>query len=136
VNIRQRNYLTAAVMAGVFVVLVGAFFIRAEGALEATTAFLSRWFFAIFCTIFSLAQVRVYGMRRRRQARVASHVPSGAFGLFTVLWLVMAIAAIVYGVTGVDGWWEIAAWAVLVVVICVQLIVLGGLEEKAKRESS
>jgi hypothetical protein len=131
VDIRQRNYLTAAVMAGIIVVLVGAFFIRAEGALEGTTAFLSRWFFAIFCAIFALAQLRVYVMRRRQEARVASHVPSGAFGLFTALWVVLAIAATVYGVTGVNGWWEIAAWAVLVVVICVQLIVLGGLERKA-----
>jgi hypothetical protein len=48
---------------------------------------------------------------------------------------VLALAAIVYGVLGLEGWWEIAGWATLVLVICVQLIVLGKLMGDTKLEA-
>lgn len=102
-----------------------------EGMVAVVLAFARRWFFAIFSTAFALVQFRVYLVRRRQEALLASHVPVSAFGLFTALWFVLAIAAIAYGVLQPDGWWEAAGWVTLGVVISVQLIVLGGLEQRS-----
>jgi hypothetical protein len=132
---RRTTYITIAVIAAVFTVLAATFLVHADRALEATTGFLSHWFFAIFCVLFALTQARVYLTRRRQQARLANHVPTSAFGFFTALWCVLALAAIVYGVLGLEGWWEIAGWATLVLVICVQLIVLGKLMGDTKLEA-
>jgi hypothetical protein len=124
---RQQKSLPYIVVFVVIAVVALGFLLPTSGALEPMEVFLRRWFFAIFCTLYALAQARVYRMRRRQQARVAGHVSVFTFGFFTALWLVLAVAAIVYGIVGPGGWWETAAWVTVGLVICIQLIVLGRL---------
>lgn len=122
--------LTIIVIAAVILALVLAIVWRRGGAPEEMTDLMGRWFFAVFCTVYALAQLRVYVLRRRRAARVAADVPLSAFGFFTGLWFVLALAAIVYGIRGGGGWWETFGWVTIVAVICVQLLVLGGLARR------
>lgn len=123
--------LTVAVIAAVIVGLVLAVIWRTGGALDPAVDFLGRWFFAVFCTVYALTQLRVYVLRRKREARVAAGVPTSVFGYFTALWFVLAAAAVVYGIRGGDGWWETAAWVTIVALICIQLFVLGRLVHRA-----
>ncbi len=123
--------LTIAVLAAVVIGLVLAIVWRTGGALDGAVEFLGRWFFAVFCLVYALAQLRVYVRRRKREARLATGVPLSAFGYFTALWFALALAAIVYGIRGGDGWRETAAWVTIVVVICVQQFVLGRLVRRA-----
>jgi hypothetical protein len=122
--------LTIGVIAAVILALVLAIVWRRGGALEGMTDFLSRWFFAAFCTVYALAQLRVFVLRKKREARLAAEVPLSVFGFFMVLWFVLALAATFYGVRGGDGWWETFGWVTIVAVICVQLLVLGGLARR------
>lgn len=122
--------LTILVIAAVILALVLAIVWRRGGAAEGMTDLLSRWFFAVFCTVYALAQLRVYVLRKRRAARVAADVPLSVFGFFMGLWFALAMAAIVYGIQGGDGWWETFGWVTIVAVICVQLLVLGGLTRR------
>ncbi|MGD8698295.1 MAG: hypothetical protein PVJ43_03330 [Gemmatimonadales bacterium] len=123
--------VTIAVIAAVIAGLVMAVVWRTGGALDTAVDFLGRWFFAVFCTVYALTQLRVYILRRKQEARVAAGVPPSAFGYFTVLWFVLAAAAVVYGIRGGGGWWETAAWVTIVAVICIQLFVLGRLIHRA-----
>lgn len=104
----------------------------ATGFLDAVSGFVSRWFFTVFCTVFAVAQARVYVARRRREARLARHVPASLFALFTALWAVLAVAGLVYGIVEPGRSWEVAGWITITVVICVQLFVLGGLERRLR----
>ncbi len=115
--------------------LVLAVFIPVSGAWEAVTAFLVRWFFAVFCALYAVVQGRVYFMLRRRKVsdRAAEGVPVGAHGLFTIVWSVFAVAAVVYGVVGLDGWLETAGWIAIGSMICIQLLVLGRLDPRIGR---
>lgn len=124
--------LTVAVIAAVIIGLVVAIIWRTGGALDGAIEFLGRWFFAVFCTVYAVTQLRVYVLRRKREARLASGVPLSAFGYFTALWFALAVAATVYGIRGGDGWREAAAWVTIVVVICVQQFVLGRLIQRAE----
>ncbi len=131
---RRQISLTILVIAAVIVGLVLAIVWRTSGALDGAVEFLSRWFFAVFCTLYALAQLRVCVVRCRREARLASGIPLSAFAFFTALWFVLAAAAIVYGLQGGDGWMETAAWVTIVGVICVQLVVLGRFAQRASTE--
>ena len=124
---RQQKSLPYIVVFVVIAIVVLGFLVPTSGALGPMEAFLRRWFFAIFCTLYALAQARVYRMRRRQQARVAVHMRVFTFAFFMALWFVLAVAAVVYGIVGPRGWWETAAWVTVGLVICVQLIVLGRL---------
>lgn len=104
------------------------------GVVEAVAGFVTRWFFAAFCVVFAVAQIRVYTTRRRREARVARYVPAAPFAFFTVLWILLAVAGIVYGVIEPRGYWEIAGWITIALVIIVQLFVLGGIERHTRSE--
>lgn len=134
VDKRRQLSLTIVVIAAVILGLVLAIVWRMSGTLEGAVEFLSRWFFAVFCTLYALAQLRVCLVRRRHEARVATGVPLSTFGFFTALWFVLALAAIVYGVQGGDGWLETAAWVTIVVVICVQQFVLGRLIKRTQTQ--
>lgn len=127
VDKRKQTSLTVIVLVATIGALALALLIPASGALDAAVGFLSRWFFAIFCTLYAFTQARVYVIRRRHQARMASYVSTSVFGFFAALWFALAVAAVVFGVLHLEGWWEVAAWATIVVVICVQLFVLGQL---------
>lgn len=129
---KRQVLLTLLIITAVIAGLALAIIVPAGVGLDAAVDFLSRWFFAFFCTLFALVQARVYQIRRRHAARLAREIPAGAFGLFTLLWLVLAVAAVVYGILDLEGWWEVAAWATVVVVICVQLLVLGGLQRRSE----
>lgn len=129
----RRVSLTVIVIAAVVIGLVLAIVWRRGGTLDGSVEFLSRWFFAVFCTAYALAQLRVFFLRKNREARLAAGVPLAVFGFFMVVWFVLAAAAIVYGFQGGDGWWETGAWVTIVAVICVQLLVLGGLAQRADR---
>jgi hypothetical protein len=124
--------LKIAVIAAVIVGLVLAIVWRTGGALDVAIEFLGRWFFTIFCTVYAIAQLRVYVLRRKREARLATGVPLSAFGFFTALWFALALAAFVYGIRGGDGWRETAAWVTIVAVICIQQFVLGRLVRRAE----
>lgn len=102
------------------------------GFLDAVSGFVSRWFFTAFCTVFAVAQARVYVARRRREARLARHVPASPFALFTALWAVLAVVGLIYGIVEPGRSWEVAGWITITVVICVQLFVLGGLEQRLR----
>ena len=123
--------LTIAVIAAVVIGLVLAIVWRTGGAIDVAVEFLGRWFFAIFCTVYAVAQLRVYVLRRKHEARLATGVPLSAFGFFTVLWFALALAAVLYGIHGGDGWRETAAWVTIVAVICIQQFVLGRLVHRA-----
>jgi len=127
VSRQQQKSLPYIVVLVVIAIVVLGLLLPTSGALEPVEVFLRRWFFAIFCTLYALAQARVYRMRRRQQARVAVHMRVFTFGFFMALWFVLAAAAVVFGIVGPGGWWETAAWVTVGLVICVQLIVLGRL---------
>jgi hypothetical protein len=127
----RQLYLTIAVIAAVIIGLVAAIVWRTGGALDGAVEFLGRWFFAVFCTVYALAQMRVYVLRRKHGARLATGVPLSAFGYFMALWFALALAATVYAIMGGDGWRETAAWVTIVIVICVQQFVLGRLVRRS-----
>jgi small-conductance mechanosensitive channel len=127
VDKRKQTSITVIVLVATIGAFALALLIPASGALDAAVGFLSRWFFAIFCTLYAFTQARVYVIRRRHQARMASYLSTSVFGFFAALWFTLAIAAVAFGFLRLEGWWEVAAWATIVVVICVQLFVLGRL---------
>ncbi len=133
-NRRRQISLTIIVIGAVIVGLVLAMVWRTSGALDGAVEFLSRWFFAVFCTLYALAQLRVCVVRCRGGARLESSIPLSAFAFFTALWFVLAIAAIVYGLQGGDSWMETAGWVTIVGVICIQLIVLGRFAQRANTQ--
>jgi len=125
--------LTIIVIAAVIIGLVLALLWRRGGTLDGSLELVRRWFFAVFCMAYALAQLRVFVLRKKREARLAAGVPLSAFGFFMVVWFVLAVVAIVYGLRGGEGWWETGAWVTIVAVICVQLLVLGGLAQRNHR---
>lgn len=131
---RRQKTLPFIVVLVAIAVLVLGIVLPTSGALEPMEGFVRRWFFAVFCTLYALAQARVYRMRRRQKARVASDMPVFSFGFFTVLWSILAVAAVVYGIVGPRGWWEAAAWVTVGLVVCIQLIILGSLERRTESE--
>lgn len=131
VSKRRETALTVAVLAAVILVLALAIVVQRGNQLDVAVEFLSRWFFAVFCTAYALAQARVYFLRKSQQVRVAMDMPVSPFGFFTVLWFALAVASVVYGVRGGDGWLEVAAWITIVLVICVQQLVLGRLQRRS-----
>jgi len=102
----------------------------ASGTLDTVVVFLGRWFFAIFCTLFAIVQLRVYVTRRHEEAHIAPYLPVSVFGVFAFIWVALAIAAVAYGYFAPGGWWEKAGWVVIVSVICVELFLLGRLVGK------
>ena len=108
------------------------FNLGASGFLDAVSGSVRRWFFTVFCTVFAVAQARVYVARRRHTARLARHVPATPFALFTALWVVFAVAGLIYGILDPGHYWEVAGWITITLVICVQLFVLGGLEQRRR----
>jgi uncharacterized membrane protein len=121
--------LPAVVVAG----LVLAILIPVSGATETVTEIVARWFFAVFCTLYAVVQGRLYfKFRRRDKAEAYVGVPIGAYAAFTVIWVVLAVAAIVYGILDVGGLYETAGWVTIVLMICVQLIVLGRLDRRVQ----
>jgi len=129
---RSATGLTVFVLLAVVAGLVLAILVPASGGLESAMGFLRRWFFAIFCTLYALTQARVYMLRRHDAAQLGRGMPVSAFGIFTAIWIALAIAAIAYGILEPSGWWETAAWVVVVVVICVELVVLGKLYRRSE----
>lgn len=125
--------LTIIVIAAVIIGLVLALLWRRGGGLDGSIEFARRWFFAAFCMAYALTQLRVFVLRKKREARLAAGVPVSAFGFFMIVWFVLAVASIAYGLRGGDGWWETGAWVTIVAVICVQLLVLGGLAQRTGR---
>lgn len=113
------------------------FHFGAGDVLEVVSGAIRRWFFAVFCVLFAITQVRVYLTRRRAEAHLARYVPSAPFAFFTALWSVLAVAGIVYGILELGLYWEIAGWITVALVVCVQLWVLGGIERRfrARAES-
>lgn len=124
---RNPTGLTVFVLLAVVAGLVLAIAIPASGTLDAVVDFMGRWFFAIFCTLFAVVQLRVYAMRRHEEVHIAPNLPVSVFGVFAFIWVALALAAIAYGFFAPGGWWEKAAWVVVVSVICVELLVLGKL---------
>lgn len=124
---RNPTGLTVFVLLAVVAGLVLAIAIPASGTLDAVVDFMSRWFFAIFCTLFAVVQLRVYVTRRHEEVHIAPYLPVSVFGVFAFIWVALALAAIAYGFFAPGGWWEKAAWVVVVSVICVELFVLGKL---------
>jgi hypothetical protein len=121
--------LPAVVVAG----LVLAILIPVSGATETVTAIVARWFFAVFCTLYAAVQGRLYlKFRRAEQAEAYVGVPIGAYAAFTVIWAVLAVAAIIYGVLDIGGLYETAGWVTIVLMICIQLIVLGRLDQRVQ----
>ena len=127
---RNPTGLTALVLSAVVVGLVLAMAIPASGSLDPVVEFLGRWFFAIFCTLFAIVQLRVYVTRRHEEAHIAPYLPVSVFGVFAFIWVALALAAIVYGYFAPGGWWEKAGWVIIVSVICVELFLLGRLVGK------
>ena len=124
---RNPTGLTVFVLLAVVGGLVLAIAIPASGSLDTVVDFMGRWFFAIFCTLFAIVQLRVYVTRRHEEVHIAPYLPVSVFGVFAFIWVALAVAAIAYGFLAPDGWWEKAAWVVMVSVICVELFVLGKL---------
>ncbi len=124
---RSPTGLTVVVLLAVVIGLVLAIAIPASGRLDAVVEFIGRWFFAIFCTLFAVVQLRVYVARRHEEVHVAPYLPVSVFGVFAFVWVVLAVAAIAYGVLSPGGWWEKAGWVVIVSVVCIELFVLGRL---------
>jgi fatty acid desaturase len=124
---RNPTGLTAFVLLAVVAGLVLAIAIPASGSLDSIVNFMGRWFFAIFCTLFAVVQLRVYATRRHEEAHIAPYLPVSVFGVFSFIWVALAVAAIAYGYFAPSGWWEKAGWVVIVSVICVELFVLGKL---------
>ncbi len=112
-----------------------AFLTQPGGWTDAMLEVAGSWFFAVFCTLYAIVQGRVYFMFRRRMASedsetVATDVPVSAHGYFTIVWAALALAAIAYGIAGIGGWRETAAWVTILLVICIQLLVLGKLDRR------
>lgn len=124
---RNPTGLTVFVLLAVVAGLVLAIAIPASGNVDTLVEFMGRWFFAIFCTLFAIVQLRVYATRRHEEVHIAPHLPVSVFGVFAFIWVALAITAIAYGYFAPGGWWEKAAWVVIVSVICVELFVLGKL---------
>ena len=121
--------LPAVVVAG----LVVAILIPVSGATETVTEIVARWFFAVFCTLYAVVQGRLYfKFRRQEQAEAYVGVPIGAYAAFTVIWAALAVAAIAYGIFDVDGLYETAGWVTIVLMICIQLSVLGRLDQRVQ----
>ncbi len=136
--IKSHRFLALLVFGAVVSGMVAAVLLLnfgATGVVEAVSGFVTRWFFAVFCVVFAIAQARVYLIRRREEARVARHVPAGPFGLFTVVWMVLAGAGIVYGIVEPGHYWEIAGWITITLVVCSQLFVLGGIEQSFRSDA-
>jgi hypothetical protein len=129
---RSATGLTVFVLLAVVAGLVLAILIPASGNLDFVMGFLRRWFFAIFCTLYALTQARVYMLRRHDLAQVGPAMPVSAFGIFTAVWIALAVAAIVYGILEPTGWWEAAGWVVVILVICLELLVLGKLYRRSE----
>ncbi|UCC48842.1 MAG: hypothetical protein JSV41_01335 [Gemmatimonadota bacterium] len=130
---RQKTLPFIVVLVAIAVLALGIV-LPTSGALEPMEGFVRRWFFAVFCTLYAMAQARVYRMRRRRQARVASDMPVFSFGFFMLLWFVLAVAAVIYGIVGPGGRWETAAWVTVGLVVSVQLVILGRLQRRTETE--
>ena len=132
-NEARKKHLTFILPAAAVGLLVLAILIPVSGATETVTEAVSRWFFAVFCTLYAVVQGRVYLRFRQREKNGAYvGVPIGAYAVFTVIWLVLAVAAIVYGVLNVRGLYETAGWVTIVLMICIQLIVLGQLDTRVQ----
>jgi hypothetical protein len=129
---RSATGLTVFVLLAVVAGLVLAILVPASGNFESIMGLLRRWFFAIFCTLYALTQARVYMLRRHDEAHVGRRMPVSAFGIFTAVWIGLAIAAIAYGILEPTGWWEKAAWVVVVSVICLEMVVLGKLYRRSE----
>jgi hypothetical protein len=129
----RKKSLTFILPAAVVVGLVLAILVPVSGATETVTEIVARWFFAVFCTLYAAVQARLY-MKFRRQERAEAYVgvPIGAYAVFTVIWAVLAVAAIIYGILDVGGLYETAGWVTIVLMICVQLIVLGKLDQRVQ----
>ena len=110
------------------------FNLGAGDVLDAVSGFVRRWFFAVFCTVFAIAQGRVYFMRSRKRARLARHVPASLFAVFAGVWGILAAAGLAYGILEPGGYWEVAGWITVTLVICVQLFTLGGIEQYTRSE--
>lgn len=107
----------------------------ATGVVDAVSGFVTRWFFAVFCVVFAIAQARVYLIRRREEARVARYVPASPFAIFTAVWSILAAAGVIYGIVEPGHYWEIAGWVVITLVVCAQLFVLGGIEQRLRSDT-
>ncbi|NIN73386.1 MAG: hypothetical protein GTO46_15970 [Gemmatimonadetes bacterium] len=125
--------LTFILPAVVVVGLVVAILIPVSGLTQTVTQLVARWFFAVFCTLYAVVQGRLYlKFRRAERAEAYVGVPIGAYAAFTVVWAVLAVAAILYGVFDVGGMYEAAGWVTIVLMICMQLIVLGRLDQRVQ----
>ncbi len=130
----QKKSLTWILPAVVVLGLVLAILIPVSGATEAVVDIVARWFFAVFCTLYAIVQARVYFMFRRRRASLADSegVPVAIHGAFTLVWAILAVAAIVYGITGVDGGLETAGWVTIVLLVGIQMLVLGRFDSRVR----
>jgi hypothetical protein len=129
----RKKPLTFILPAVVVVGLVLAILIPVSGATQTVTEIVARWFFAVFCTLYAVVQGRLYfKFRRKEKAEAYVGVPLAAHAVFTVIWAVLAVAAIVYGILGVRGLYETAGWVTIVLLICIQLIVLGRLDQRVQ----
>ena len=124
---RKPTGLTVLVLLAVVAGLVLAMAIPASGMLDELVQFVGRWFFAVFCTLFAIVQLRVYVARRHQKVHLAAYLPVSVFGVFAFIWVALALAAIAYGYFDPGGWWEKAGWVLIVSVVCVELLVLGKL---------
>jgi hypothetical protein len=130
-EVRKRS-LVVIVLALVIAGLVLGIIISTSDAMEPAVRLINRWFFAVFCVLFAIAQLRVYQVRRRQRARLATHVPLAVFGTFAAVWLLLALGSLIYGAVGLGGSWETAGWITIVLVICIQQLVLGRLTRGAE----
>lgn len=129
----SRKSLTFILPAVVVAGLVLAILIPVSGAKETVMAIVARWFFAVFCTLYAAVQARLYlKFRRAEKAEAYVGVPIGAYAAFTVVWAVLSVGAVVYGIVDPDGLYETAGWVTIVLMICIQLIVLGRLDQRVQ----
>jgi len=129
----RKKPLTFILPAVVVVGLVLAILIPVSGAMQTVTNVVARWFFAVFCTLYAVVQGRLYlKFRRQEKAEAYVGVPLGAYAAFTVIWAALAVAAIVYGILDAGGTYETAGWVTIALMICIQLIVLGKLDQRVQ----
>ncbi|UCF21461.1 MAG: hypothetical protein JSU87_08780 [Gemmatimonadota bacterium] len=128
----RKRSLIAIVLALVVVGLILGVIISTSDTMEPVVKLVNRWFFALFCSLFAIAQLRVYQVRRRQQARLATHVPVAAFGIFAAIWVLLAIVSFLYGAVGLGRSWETAGWITIVLIICIQQLVLGKLTRSSE----